>query len=400
MKILTFTSLFPNAIRPEFGVFVYQRVAAVARRSSNEVEVIAPVPYFPTWIPAERWRNFTKIPKSETVGSLSVAHPRYPLLPGVMPLHGWLIFLGCLLECRRLHRKHNFDCIDAHYVYPDGFAAILLGKALGIPVFLTARGTDINVFPEFRLIRPMIRWSLRRAAGVVAVSEALKKLMVELGTPPDKIKVIANGIDAGRFRAVPQAAARQELGIPLNAKVIMSVGALIPAKSHEMLIRAVAGLGAKDSKPKLYIAGEGQLRESLTNLIKELHLEEQVFLMGRQPNEKLNLWFSAADISCLASLREGMPNVVLESLACGTPVVATRVGGVPEVLVSDKLGLLVEPDTNAIAEGLEKALRTQWDRDFIARETQARTWDVVAEEVETYFVDRCKSFRSEASAGK
>ncbi len=400
MKILTFTSLFPNAIRPEFGVFVYQRVAAVARRSSNEVEVIAPVPYFPTWIPVERWRNFTKIPKSETVGSLSVAHPRYPLLPGVMPLHGWLIFLGCLLESRRLHRKHNFDCIDAHYIYPDGFAAILLGKVLGIPVLLSARGTDINVFPKFRLIRPMIQWSLRRAAGVVAVSEALKKLMVELGAPPDKIKVIANGIDAGRFHAMPQAAARQALGIPQNAKVIMSVGALIPAKSHEMLIRAVALLRGGDAKPRLYIAGEGQLRESLTTLIKELHLEEQAFLVGRQPNERLNLWFSAAEISCLASLREGMPNVVLESLACGTPVVATRVGGAPEVLVSDELGLLVEPNTNAIAEGLERALRTQWDRDFIARETQARTWDVVAGEVEAYFADRCEVFHSETSGIK
>jgi glycosyltransferase involved in cell wall biosynthesis len=198
---------------------------------------------------------------------------------------------------------------------------------------------------------------------------------------------------------MPQAAARQELGIPLNAKVIMSVGALIPAKSHEMLIRAVAQLRG-DAKPNLYIAGEGQLRESLTNLIKGLHLEEQVFLVGRQPNEKLNLWFSAADISCLASLREGMPNVVLESLACGTPVVATRVGGVPEVLVSEELGLLVEPNINAIAEGLEKALRTQWDRNFIARETQARTWDVVAGEVETYFADRCEVFHSETSGIK
>jgi teichuronic acid biosynthesis glycosyltransferase TuaC len=400
MRILTFTSLFPNEVRPEFGVFVYQRVAALARRADNVVQVIAPVPYFPSWIPIERWRSFTKIPKSETVGSLPVAHPRYALLPGIMPLHGWLIFLGCLPAARRLHREHNFECIDAHYIYPDGFAAILLSRVLGIPVFLSARGTDINVFPRFRLIRPMIRWSLRRAAGVVAVSEALKKIMVELGAPADKIKVIANGIDAGRFHAMPQAAARQELGIPLNAKVIISVGALIPAKSHEMLIRAVARLGRGDAKPRLYIAGEGLLLESLTNLITELHLEEQVFLVGRQPNEKLKLWFSAADISCLASLREGMPNVVLESLACGTPVVATRVGGVPEVLVSDKLGVLVEPKAEAIAQGLEAALQTPWDREFIAQHTHARTWDVVAEEVERYFVDRCKNFNSEASGVK
>jgi teichuronic acid biosynthesis glycosyltransferase TuaC len=400
MKILTFTSLFPNAVRPEFGVFVYQRVAALARIADNVVQVIAPVPYFPSWIPIERWRSFTKIPKSETVGPLPVAHPRYALLPGIMPLHGCLIFLGCLPAARRMHREHNFDCIDAHYIYPDGFAAILLGKVLGIPVFLSARGTDINVFPQFRLIRAMIRWSLRKAAGVVAVSAALKGLMLELGAPSDKIEVIANGIDAGRFHALPKAAARQELGIPQDAKVIVSVGALIPAKSHEMLVTAISRLNERVGRPKLYIAGEGALREPLTRQIKELHLEEQVFLVGRQPNEKLKLWFSAADISCLASLREGMPNVVLESLACGTPVVATRVGGVPEVLISDKLGVLVEPKAEAIAQGLEAALQTPWDREFIAQHTHARTWDVVAEEVERYFVDRCKSFHAVASAAK
>jgi teichuronic acid biosynthesis glycosyltransferase TuaC len=395
MKILTFTSLFPNAFRPEFGVFVYQRMAAVARRPGNEVQVMAPVPYFPSWIPIQRWSNFTRIPKRETIGLLEVLHPRYPILPRIMLLHGLLIFLGSVMGARRLHRQYHFDCIDAHYIYPDGFAAVLLGKTLGIPVFLSARGTDINLFPTFRTIRPMIRWSLQKAAGIVAVSGALKEIMAELGVPSKKIKIIANGIDAGRFHPVPQGAARQELGIPRDAQVIVSVGSLIPAKSHELLILAVAHLKERSLKPNLYIAGEGPLRKQLTDLIKELHLQEQVFLVGSQPNEKLKLWFSAADISCLASLREGMPNVVLESLACGTPVVATCVGGVPEVLVSDKLGILVEPNAGAIAAGLEKALDTSWDRDSIARLAQTRTWDVVAEEVESYFADRRKLMAAE-----
>jgi teichuronic acid biosynthesis glycosyltransferase TuaC len=396
MKILTFTSLFPNAVRPEFGVFVYQRVAAVARRAGNEAQVIAPVPYFPAWIAIERWRNFAKIPKRENAGALAVAHPRYALLPGIMPLHGLLIFLGCIGQARRLHRRHKFDCIDAHYIYPDGFAAMLLGKALGIPVFLTARGTDINVFPKLRLIRPMIWWSLKNAAGLVAVSRALKQIMVELGAPADRVQVIANGVDAGRFHAVPGAAARQELGIAEDAQVVVSVGSLIPVKSHEMLISALARLREGGAKPKLYIVGEGPLRTQLSALVKDLNLQEQVFLVGGQPNERLKLWFSAANISCLASLREGMPNVVLESLACGTPVVATNVGGVPEVLLSDRLGVLVEPNAEAMARGLAQALGTPWDRDFISRHTQARSWDVVAKEVETYFVDRCKELHADA----
>lgn len=395
MRILTFTSLFPNAVRPEFGVFVYQRVASLARRAGHQIQVMAPVPYFPSWLPIRRWRTFSQVPKTETVGRLPVVHPRYLLLPGIMPLHGFLIFLGCLREARRLHRRCHFDCIDAHYVYPDGFAAVLLGKALGIPVFLSARGTDINVFPGFRLIRPMIRWALNRAAGVVAVSVALKEVMLGIGVPADKMQVIANGVDVQRFHAVDRATARRELGIPEDAQAIVSVGSLVPVKSHGLLVLAMAELAKRNPKLRLYIVGEGQLRTKLAALIHEQNLQECVFLAGGQPNETLKLWYSAADVSCLASSREGMPNVVLESLACGTPVVATRVGGVGEVLVSENLGILVEPSAEGITAGLERALQQQWDRDSIACHAHARTWDVVAEEVEKYFVVRRGLTKSE-----
>jgi len=389
MKILTFTSLFPNAVQPEFGVFVYQRVAGLSRRAGNQIQVMAPVPYFPSWLPTWRWHLFSEIPKNEIVGTLPAVHPRYLLLPGIMPLHGFLMFLGCLLEARRLHRRHQFDCIDAHYVYPDGFAGILLGKALGIPVFLSARGTDINIFPGFHLIRPMILWALNAAAGVVAVSGALRDTMLGIGVPAGKIQVIANGVDPNRFHAVDRATARRELGIPDDAKVIVSVGSLVPVKSHTLLVTAMATLAKRNPKLRLYIVGEGHMRSKLTALVHEQNLQECVFLVGSRPNETLKLWYSAADVSCLASLREGMPNVVLEALACGAPVVATRVGGVSEVLVSESLGMLIEPKIEGLIAGLECALQRQWDRDFIAAHAQARTWEVVAEEVERYFAVRC-----------
>src|SRR5208282_6700680 len=170
MKILTFTSLFPNRTKPDFGAFIYQRVAHLAARPGNLLRVLAPIPYFPTWLRVKRWSTFSGIPAEETVGTLSVSHTRYPLLPWVMPLHGWLMFLGSLSAARRLHQKFPFDCIDAHYMYPDGFAAVLLGKALGIPVVVSARGTDINVFPNFPTIRPQIRWALLQSSGIIAVS--------------------------------------------------------------------------------------------------------------------------------------------------------------------------------------------------------------------------------------
>src|SRR5208337_475150 len=148
---------FPNRARPDFGAFIYQRAAQLAARQGNHLHVVAPIPYFPSWLRTKRWSTFSDVPAEETVGTLAVTHPRYPLLPMVMPLHGLLIFLGCLPAVRRLHQKIGFDCIDAHYVYPDGFAAVLLGKALRIPVVVSARGTDINVFPNFHTIRPQIR---------------------------------------------------------------------------------------------------------------------------------------------------------------------------------------------------------------------------------------------------
>jgi teichuronic acid biosynthesis glycosyltransferase TuaC len=395
MRILTFTSLFPNAVRRELGVFVQQRVAGLARRAGHQIQVIAPVPYFPSWPPIRRWHMFSQVPGTETVGTLPVVHPRYPLLPGMMPLHGFLMFLGCLREATRLHRRCNFDCIDAHYIYPDGFAAVLLGNVLGIPVFLSARGTDVNVFPGFRFIRPMIRWALNQAAGVVAVSAALKDVMLGIGVPADKIQVIANGVDAHRFRPVDRAAARRELRIPDDIQMIVSVGSLVPVKSHMLLITAMAELAKRNPRLRLYIVGEGQMRAKLAALVHEQDLQECVFLAGGWPNETLKLWYGAADVSCLASLREGMPNVVLESLACGAPVVATRVGGVGEVLVSEDLGILVEPSAQGLIVGLERALQRQWNRNFIACHAHARTWDVVAEEVERYFVLRCGLTRSE-----
>lgn len=386
MNILTFTSLFPNAARPDFGIFVYQRTAALSRSRGDAMQVVAPVPYFPSWAPIKRWHIWSQVPERETVDRLSVFHPRYPLLPGIMPLHGLLMFWGCLRLARRLHDQFKFDCIDAHYIFPDAFAAVLLGRILKIPVFVTARGTDINVFPRFRSIRPLIRWTLTNAAGIVAVSMALKEAMIRIGIDADKIKVIANGVDPNRFYPIDRDAARSELDIQGESQVIVSVGALVPAKSQALLISAVAELKENRKGVLLYLIGDGPMRSALSEQIERLQLKDNVFIMGNRRNENLRLWFSAADISCLCSLREGMPNVVLESLACGTPVVATRVGGVPEVLASPELGVLVEPSVEDLCAGLTEALKKPWDRGRIAEHGRSRSWETVAAEVKEYFV--------------
>jgi glycosyltransferase involved in cell wall biosynthesis len=320
----------------------------------------------------------------EKIGGLRVHHPRYFLLPKVwMPFHALSMFLGCLRLVAKLNREARFDCIDAHFVYPDGLAAVLLGKVLGIPVTVSARGSDINLYPGYGLIRPMIQWTLEHAANVIAVSAALKDAMLALGASPSKIHVIPNGVDAERFRYVARSEARGKLKVPSNVEILISVGALIPAKGHHLLIRAFAQVAPRHPDLQLHILGEGSYRPELEGLVRELGLKDKVQMPGKRPNEELQLWFNAATLSCLASAREGWPNVITESLACGTPVVATRVGGIPEILHKPELGVLVEQTVDSIASGLEKALSKSWDREAISKLTRERTWEVVAAEVET-----------------
>ena len=301
-----------------------------------------------------------------------------------MPLHGLLIFLGTFRLARRLHKEVHFDCIDAHFIYPDCFAAILLGKLLRLPVIVSARGTDINLYPSFTLIRPMIRWTLRQAAGVVAVSESLRKVILDLGVPANRVRVIGNGIDPERFNPVDPREARANLGLPETGPIVVSVGGLIPRKGFHFLIPAIARIAPRFPGLRLYILGEGEYRSTLEALASECNVRDQVILAGSIPNQQLRFWLSAANVSCLVSSREGWPNVLQESLACGTPVVATRVWGAPEIIVSSELGLLVEQDVPAIATAIESALTKKWKREAIARHAAKRTWEVVAGEVEDF----------------
>ena len=389
MRVLTFTSLFPNKVQPTNCVFIHQRMSHFARRPGNEVVAVAPVPYAPAWLTWSDYQRISQVPPREQIGNLLTYHPRYPLVPGMsMPFHGWLMFASSLRLVRRLNRENKFAFIDAHYVYPDGFAAVLLGKALGLPVFVSARGTDINLFPTFRTIRPMIRWTLRRVAGAISVCTPLHEAMLRLGLPPEKGRVIGNGIDLERFQRVDSVAARQRLQLPENARILVAVGGLIERKGFHYLIPALANILPKHPAVRLYIIGEGPWRKKLEALIAQQGLTGRVQLKGTQANEELKFWYSAAEVSCLTSSREGWPNVLLESMACGTPAMATRVWGVPEVIVSPDLGIMVDQNVDSIAQGLDAALNRPWDRENIRRFAEQRTWDVVAAEVEAFFRSR------------
>lgn len=394
MNVLTFTTLWPNGEKPNFGVFVKHRAAALAQQPSVEnLRVVAPVPYFPKqlafeFVPAH-WRQMARIAERETIAGSETWHPRFFNPPKVgMRWYGRWMADGVESLVRKLYAEKPFGLIDAHYVYPDGYAAVQLGERLGVPVCLTARGTDINLFSRLPHIRPLIQRTLQRAQGIIAVSAALKERMVELGIEADKIAVIRNGIDRQVFHWREQSTARQQLGLSASDKILVTVSALVPLKGIDRLIAAMKLVVQTQPRACLYVLGEGPERAALTAQIAALGLQQHVFLKGAQPQAELPAWYAVADVFCLASEREGCPNVVIEALACGAPVVASDVGGIGELVPDERFGLLV-PDSEANAAGfaqrLDKALAQAWQRKVIAAHGSARGWTEVAEEVLAYW---------------
>jgi teichuronic acid biosynthesis glycosyltransferase TuaC len=259
-------------------------------------------------------------------------------------------------------------------------AAALLGRVFRVPVLLTLRGLLPMLIP-YALRRPQLRWALSRAARVIAVSASLRDAAVSLGIPRERIRVIENGIDADLFRPLDRREARRRLGLPADAQLLVSVGTLSPRKGFHLVIEALPDL------PGIHYAivggagAEGAQEAELRSLAERLGVADRVIFAGPQKREDLAAWFSAADVSVLASSQEGCPNVVLESLACGTPVVATPVGDIPRLLDRPEVGRLVAREVSALAEGIAEALAQPWDRARIRARIEERTWQEVGREV-------------------
>ncbi len=394
MKILVFTTLFPNDVNPNHGVFIKERMKNVSKY--NEVKVVAPVPYFPKIKFFAKWYIYSQIKQKNVFDSLQTYHPRYFITPRLgMTLYGLFMFFSVISFIKKLREKYPFDIIDAHYIYPDGMAAILLAKFFKKPLVLSARGTDINLYPKFPLIKKQIIFSLKNADRIIAVCEALKKSMIKLGIPPEKISVVPNGVDTRKFHPVSKEMIRKKLDLPANQKIILSVGNLIERKGFHFIIEAFSILKNKlrgNETPLLVIVGEGEYRKILENLVDKYDLWNHVRLVGAVLHKNLYKWYSSCDIFCLASSREGWPNVLLEAMACGKPVVATNVWGVSEVIKNDKYGILVENQKPLLlAESLESALKKDWNHPEILRYARTHTWDNVAQLVINEFEKAFKS---------
>jgi len=386
LKVLTFTTLFPNHRFPLHGLFVQARMEEVAKLC--RLEVVAPVPWFPPLRFGERYYNYSQVAREEWIGRLPVYHPRFFLLPKVgKELDGLLLFLGAYRAVKKLQQRFSFDIVDVHYAYPDGYAGYLLARALGKPYTITVRGTDVNLLVQYPLRRRLILTALSKADRVIAVCQALKEAAVRIGVPEEKISVIPNGVDVTKFFPVDRREARKLADLPLDRRIILSVGHLCERKGFHLLIDGMREL-IKRVGPNLLLvivggnAHEGDFKAYLQERIARQGLENHVVLAGPKPPEELRIWYSAADLFCLASSREGWPNVCFESLACGVPVIATPVWGTPEVICSPDYGLLVgERSVTALVAGIEQGLKREWDSEKMVAYARQNTWQGVAEKV-------------------
>jgi glycosyltransferase involved in cell wall biosynthesis len=382
LRTLLFSTLYPSAARPTHGIFVETRLRELLKTGQVETRVVAPVPWFPST--AARWGEPARMaatPREEERHGIRVLHPRYALLPKVgMTLAPLLLAMGARPAVQRLLQQGwDFDLIDAHYYYPDGVAAALLARWFNKPFCVTARGTDLNLIPQHALPKAMIRWAARQAGASIGVCAALMDVLRGWsGIDARRLHVLRNGVDLQRFAPHPQSAMRQALQLP-ERPTLLSVGHLIERKGHHVAVQAVAELRQRGVDVQLRVIGEGEERPRLQRLIDSLQLTDRVALVGAVPNTELARWYSAADVLVLASSREGWANVLLEAMACGTPVVATDIWGTPEVVASPVAGRLVAARTGAaFADALQAVLAAPPARTAVRAYAEGFSWDATS----------------------
>lgn len=383
MRILTFTTLYPSVVRPIHGIFVETRLRKLVESGAVTARVVAPCPWFP--FSSDRFGQYSvfgRTPRVEMRYGLHIDHPRYALISKIgMSLAPLTLFAGTLPLLRwQIRTGHDFDLIDAHYFYPDGVAAVMLGRALRKPVVITARGDDLDLISTYRVPRQWIRWAAEHADGLITVSSGLKRKLEALGSPPEKIRMLRNGVDLTKFQPHDRESARSAAGF--TRPTLLAVGNLVPKKRHILLVEALAHLPSLD----LAIVGNGPERPKIEARARELGIQDRLLLLGRKPQEALPLLYSAADLLVHPSSREGWPNVLLESMACGTAVVVAPFPGVKDIVAASEAGrILREATPSCIARTIQDLLAAGPSRAATRRYAEGFDWqDTTAGQIELF----------------
>lgn len=379
-RLLVFSTLFPHPLQPGGGLFIRERMFRVGQHLP--VVVVSPQPWFPFQGVLRYIRPHFRPPAPcyEEQSGIAVFRPRFLCVPGMLKQwDGFFMALGSYPVLHRLKKSVGFDIIDAHFAYPDGYAATLLGRWFGIPVSVTLRGTEV---PHSRIpaLRRRLVKTFQRAERVFSVSDSLRQLAIRLGTPESKTRVVGNGIDVKRFLPKDRREARLRFGLPQDARVIISVGALVGRKGFHRVVQVMPSLLNRFPDLHYLIVGgsspEGDIEPELREQVARLGLEKQVHFLGPLPPDELKWPLSAADVFVLATRNEGWANVFLEAMACGLPVVTTDVGGNAEVVCRPDLGVIVPyGDAPALEQAIAASLDREWDRAAIRAYAKDNSWD-------------------------
>lgn len=378
MKVLVVSTLYPNQANPKHGIFIHQRVKQVlAHHADVQIKVLAPVPWFPfTSDRFGQYGRWARAPQHEIRDDIEIWHPRYPVIPKIgMHLAPHALGTTIRRSMKRLRDDgFDFQLVDGHYYYPDGVAIAHACTRTETPFVMTARGSDIAVIPgESDKAKRAIQGVFSKARRNIGVCQALVDTMVqELGAPADKAVVARNGVDLNTFEFADEArhrALQSKLGLK-KRHLCLSVGHLVEGKGHHIALEAIAGM----PDAELWILGVGPMREALESQVVQLSLQNRVRFLGEMAQPDMVKYYQAADVMVLASRSEGWANVLLEAMACGTPVVATRVGGTPEVVPEHEQHYLTERTAEAIAAALNERLAAQTPREEMRRHAEKFSW--------------------------
>jgi len=395
---LIVTNLFPNSAEPARGTFVRQEVESLSRRYA--LKVIAPIPWVPSLLKHCPKYAYHSVPEVECLDGIEVHHPRHVVIPGhLQSSYGPLLYHSLSRAVKRLRKSFDPEFVIAYYAYPDGWAAQRLARKLDVPVIVKALGSDINLFTRNPRRRRMTVASLNRADRVVAVSRALASRMTELGVDTAHTSVMENGVDTQRFHPMERLVERRRLDLEEEPFTFLFVGTLREIKGVRTLLEAFHRQPPEWRKRvRLLMVGSGELRSELEQTIQRHQLGDSVRLLGSLPHNEIPHWIGACDCLLLPSLMEGSPNVLAEARACRRPVVASRVGGIPDIVVEGRTGLLIEPDD---AEALRLALQKMSDGfNFDDPRQSMQSWHDVARETEMLIESACDDFDLSAVGGR
>jgi glycosyltransferase involved in cell wall biosynthesis len=376
MNLLFVSSLFPNSLEPNRGIYSLQIVREMARL--GELKVVAPVASLGKLAFLDSLKNYRTnlpVPECETIDGLSVYHPKYFAVPKMGFLHPLTLQSVLAPLIGKIHAEWGIDAVNCHWICPDGVAVQRICASLGIPVMLTPLGCDLNSYLGFRLRKGAIQNALLGADRVSVLNRQMLETCNNLGMSSSRLTVIPNGVDTEKFTILDRRMCRKKLGLPVEGKIILFVGTLDPVKGIETLLRAFATLTRTGpALARLIIVGGGFLEQDLRRLSDRLEVTESVLFVGAVKHEELPFWMNSADCLCLPSLREGHPNVMMESLACGTPVVASHVGSVPD-FVDTVTGWTSRPsDPEDLAAKLVLCLSKNYDREAVRNRVADHTW--------------------------